>query len=131
MDALANVTVTGVPTTSRYGWPQESVVPPAWIVGYPEDIDYDLTEGAAAYVTATFPCFYVVGNVATKAARDKVSVVIGTSASIKTAIEGTAVLTGGTSAVAQTTRVTNCVPQSITVGGVSLLAARFDVEVVA
>ncbi len=131
MDALANVTVTGVPTTSRYGWPQKSVVPPAWVIGYPDDIDYDLTEGAAGYVTATFPCFYIVGDVVTKSARDKLSVVIGTSAAIKLAIEGTAVLTGGTSAVAQTTRVTNCSPQTITVGAVSLLAARFDVEVVA
>ncbi len=130
MDALAGVTLSGVPTTSRYGWPQESVVPPAWVVGYPEDIDYDLTEGAAGYVTATFPCFYIVGNVVTKAARDKLALVISGAAGVKIAIEGTAVLSGGGTPVAQTTRVTNCRPQTITVGAVNLLAARFDVEVI-
>jgi len=130
MDALAGVTLSGVTATQQYAWPQPSVVPPAWIVGYPETLDYDSTFQRGAD-QATFPCWYVVGLADTKAARDALSVVIGGTYAIKTAIESAATLNGGTSAVAQSVRVTDCRPVSIPIGGVQLMAARFDIEVIA
>ncbi len=129
MDALAAVTVPSVPATSRFAWPQSSVVPPAWVIGYPV-IEEDLSFGAG-YVTATYPCWYVVGEVDQKSARNRLSVILGGTSRIKTAIEGTATLRGsGGSPVAQSTRVTGVQPETVVIGAVSLLAARFDVEVV-
>ena len=130
MDALAGVTWTATPApTYRHAWPASTVVPPAWVVGYPEDLDYDVSFGAN-YVTATFPCWFVVGKADEKSARDRLSAVISGATSIKNAIEGTATLKGGGTPVAQTTRVTSCRPTTIPVGGIELLAARFDVEVI-
>ncbi len=127
MDALAAVTVPSIPASSRFAWPQKSVVPPAWVIGYPQ-IDEDLSF-VGGYVTATFPCWYVSGEVDQKSARNRLSVVIGGTSRIKTAIEGTATLNGGTSAVAQSSRVKSVQPESIVVGAVTLIAARFEVEV--
>lgn len=129
MDALAGITWTAAPApTYRHAWPASTVVPPAWVIGYPEDIDYDLTFGAN-YLTATFPCWFIVGKVDEKSARDRIADVISGSVSIKNAIEAKTTLNGGGTPVAQTVRVTKCRPTTIPVGGVELLAARFDVEV--
>lgn len=130
MDALADVTFTGIPATSRFAWPQQSVVPPAWIVSYPEEIEYDIVYGEGAD-KATFPCFYVVGQVDQKSSRDALSDVIDGAGAIKADIEADATLTGGQSAVADSVRVVSCQPETITLGGVVLLAARFDIEVIA
>ncbi len=128
MDALAAVTVPSIPASSRFAWPQSSVVPPAWVIGYPQ-IDEDLSF-VGGYVTATFPCWYITGEVDQKSARNRLSVVLGGTSRIKTAIEGTATLNGsGGSPVAQSTRVTSVQPETVVVGAVNLLAARFEVEV--
>jgi len=130
MDALAGVALTGLPVTSKYAWPQESVLPPAWIIGY-DNIAFDLTFGRGAD-TVTIPCYYVVGSVTTKAARDKLSVVIGGANAVKEAIEAVDALNGrGATPVADSTWVKTCTPDTVTIGAVPMLAARFDVEVVA
>lgn len=129
MDQLAGVTLTGLPVSSRYAWPQESILPPAWIIGY-DNIEYDLTMGRGAD-TVTIPCYYVVGSVTTKSARDQLSLAIGGAFAIKEAIEAIASLNGrGGSPVADSTWVKTCSPDTITIGAVPMLAARFDVEVV-
>ncbi len=129
MDALGGVTLTGLPVTSKYAWPQESVVPPAWIVGY-DNVEFDLTFGRGAD-TITVPCFYVVGSVVTKDARNRLSVVIGGAYAIKEVIEAVDALNGrGGSPVADSVWVKTCTPDTISIGAVQMLAARFDVEVV-
>jgi hypothetical protein len=120
MDALAGATPAGI----SHAWPVESITPPCWVVGYPEDIDFDAVF-ARGSDKATFPMFYIVGKVTTKTARDMLSAVISGVDELKAAIEADPTL----GAVIQTCRVTHCRPQEITVAGVAYLSARFDVEV--
>src|SRR6185369_12939381 len=99
----------------------------AWIVGF-DNIEFDLTYGRGAD-TVTIPCYYVVGNVTTKSARDRLSLVIGGAYAVKEAIEAVDILNGRGTPVADSTWVKTCTPDTVTIGAVPMLAARFDVEV--
>jgi len=123
MDAIA-AAIPDAATERKYAWPQDTVSPPCAVVGYPEDIDFDLTYGRGAD-TATFPVWFIVGKVVERAARNKLSEVIAGANGIKDALDGNL---GG---VVQTLRVTRCRPVTLTIGGISLLAAEFSAEVIA
>jgi hypothetical protein len=120
MDALANA----VPFGRAYGWPVESVIPPAVVVGYPTTIDYDAVFGRGSD-KLVIPVYFVCGIVSDFAARAEVSSVVGGANEIKAAIESDTALL----AVCQTARVTDAIIEQVTIGGVLLLAVRFDTEV--
>jgi hypothetical protein len=123
MDALA----AKVPASTYrvYAWPVEDATPPFVIVGYPTVIDFDQTF-ADGSDRAEIPVWYVVGNVATKQARDALSDIIRGASGIKTALDGPLTVGSATASV----RVTDCTPETITLAGVQHLAARFDCEVI-
>lgn len=126
MDAIASaITTADTPITLRaQAWPAESVQPPMVVVGYPESIDFDVTFKRGAD-KCTIPVYFVVGKLTTRAARDAISAVIAGAGSVKELLDGNL---GGK---VQTLRVTDCRPESIKIGGVDYLAARFDAEVYA
>jgi hypothetical protein len=123
MDALAAATPVAL-TTKVYPHPVATVIPPAIIVGYPTDIDYDQVYGRASD-KLMFPLWAVFGAVSDLAARDELSEALSGSAEIKGAIEASTTLRG----LGCATRVTNAVPETVTIGGVQYISARFTVEV--
>ena len=125
MDALAGATPSAI-TTRTYAHPVGSLVPPAVVVGYPTDLEYDAVFGRGADIV-TFPVFYVCGMVDDANARDLVSAVISGTNEIKAAIEGNATLY----TKVDTARVKSATFQSISIGAVEMIAVRFDVEVYA
>ncbi len=122
MDAIAATLLSGNVTKRAYAWPEEAVAVPCAVVGDPESIDFDATYGRGSD-KATFPVWFLVGLVTGRASRDALSDIITGAAAVKNVLDGTL---GG---VVQTARVTDCQPDVVTVGGVSHLAGRFDVEV--
>ncbi len=123
MDALAGATPAGIVTAS-YPYPVGSVVPPAVVVGYPTDYEFDATFQRGAD-RAVFPVYYVCGMADDKSARDKVDAVIAGSDAIKTAIETNSTL----ASAVDTVRVTDATFESVTIGAVQMIAVRFDTEV--
>src|SRR5258708_5405529 len=128
MDALAGATPTvataGSAPTTKFAYPVATLVPPAVVVGYPTDIEYDATM-ARGSDKVTIPVWYVCGPGGDKAARAVVSAVIGGANEMKAAIESNATL----KTKVQTARVTTATPDSIVIGTVTMIAVRFDVEV--
>ncbi len=123
MDALAGATPTGYATKS-YAYPTGSVVPPAVVVGYPTTLEFDAVFGRGAD-RVVFPVFFVCGAVDDKAARDTVSVIVSGTHEIKAAIESNSTLL----TKVDTARVTDGTFESVTIGGIAMIAVRFDVEV--
>lgn len=123
MDAIAAAIETAAVTDRAYAWPSEEINPPCAVVGYPSDIDFDLTFGRGAD-TATIPVYFVVGRIVERSARDKLSTIIAGATGIKDVLDGNL---GGT---VDTARVTDCKPMPITVGGIDYLSAKFEVEVI-
>jgi hypothetical protein len=125
MDAIADAlgSITGL---RAYGWPLESIAPPAVIVGYPESIDYDYTFGGTK-TEATFPAWLVVGRVSDRTARDTLSSYL----SVGGASELKAELDGDLGGACDTARVVNAAPDYIDLAGVPYLAARLDIHVIA
>jgi hypothetical protein len=123
MDALAGAVPAGL-VTRAYGHPVGSVVPPAAVVGYPTEFEYDsvFLRGSDRVV---FPVYFVCGMADDKSARDEVSLVTGGTGEIKDAIETDATLL----AEVQTVRVTGATFESVTIGAVPMIGVRFDVEV--
>jgi hypothetical protein len=110
-----------------YDYPADAVAVPAAVIRFPE-LTYDATMARGAD-RATFPVSVLVSKVSDRAARDALSLYLnGTGArSIKTVIEADRTLGGA----AQSTRVTDVVVEAFTVGGVELLGATFNIDVVA
>ena len=123
MDAIAATAVSGGATTRAYAIPEDNVEVPCMVVGYPDEINYDMTfrDGSDE---ATFPVWFLVGLVVDRAARKSLSDIIGSAPSIKAALDGNL---GG---VVQTARVERVRIETATVGSVQYLAARFDLNVV-
>ncbi len=122
MDALALALTNASITKHVYAWPSESVVVPAAIVGYPDPIDFDMTFGRGSD-SATFPIWLVVGKVSERTARNILSAYITGATGIKNTLDGN--LSGSV----QSCRVVDCKIESVAIGGVPYLAARFDCEV--
>lgn len=123
MDGIAS-TLEGALTGCRvYAWPTESPAAPCAIVGYPTTTEFDATfdDGSDR---VEFPIWLLVGKVADRTARDRLSALIsGDASTIKGALDGDL---GG---AVQTSRVTDLSIEAVPVGGVDYLAARFTIEV--
>jgi hypothetical protein len=105
-----------------YAWPAESVTVPCIVVGYPTEIELDMTmaRGGDRYV---FPVWFVVGQTNNKDARDALSAILEDTSSVKSALDG-----------AQTwgdCRVTSAEVAQLVIGAVTYLAAKFDAEIYA
>jgi hypothetical protein len=122
MDAIANELEADGVTQRTYAWPADSISVPCAVVGYPTRLDFDASFQRASD-EAVFPIWFIVGAVAEKAARKALSDVITGATGIKNSLDGN--LAGAV----QTARVTDCVIETIDVGGVPYLSARFDLEV--
>ena len=117
MDGLAAL----VPTDNAYAWPVESVTVPCFVVGYPSNVDFDLTFGRGGD-TFRLPVWQVVGKSGSKAARDLLSAALTGVASVKEALDG-----------AQTfgdVRVTDASIEEITIAAVAYVGIKFNVEVI-
>jgi hypothetical protein len=126
MDALALKLQTFDEMQTRvYPYPVATIAPPVVIIGYPDDIEFDMTFGRGSD-RAVFPVWWIVGKIHDRTARDALSVVITGSRGVKDGLDG-ALTVGETTA---SVRVTNCRPAPVTIGDVEYLSARFDVEVI-
>jgi hypothetical protein len=125
MDALAGAVPAAV-TPRVYAHPVGSVVPPAAVVGYPSALEYDsvFARGADRVV---LPVWFVCGAVDDAGARTAVAAVISGTNELKLAIETNATL----ATKVDTARVTDAAIESMVIGGVEMIAVRFDVEVYA
>lgn len=120
MDAMA---VALKDTVNRvYAWPADSVTVPAAVVGYPTDLNFDLTFQRGGD-RAAIPVYFLVGKVSDRTARDRLSEIISGATGIKTALDGD--LDGAV----QSLRVQDCRVEEITIGGVAYLSATFTCDV--
>lgn len=127
MDAIA-VNLSAVTGLRCYGWPTDNVAPPAGIVGYPADIEFDLTFQRGSD-RATFPVWVLVGKAYDRASRDLVAAYIAGVDDVKEALDGD--LPVDMTPTVQSCRVTDCRIEVVPVGGVDYLAARFELDVIA
>ena len=124
MDALAGA-LDGVGGLRGYGWPVDTVTPPAGIVGYPELIAFDATYQRGSD-TWTVPVWVVVGKASTRAARDALSAFVAGSGarSVKAALEA------GPYTVLDDVHVVSAEPDLYSLAGVEYLAAKFTVNII-
>lgn len=116
MDGLAGLaTVANV-----YAWPVKSLNTPAIVVGYPTEIDFDLTfqRGGDRVIV---PVWYVVGDSMNAATRDLLSDALAGAAGFKDQLDG--VHSFGSVGVASASI------ETVAVGGVDYIAIRFECEV--
>jgi hypothetical protein len=127
MDGLATRlgTISGLHV---YGYAADDVVTPAAVVAFPDSVTYDTAMSRGAD-RITIPVHVLVGMVSDRSSRDAlVAYMSGSgSSSVKAAVEGDVTL----GSAADTTRVTDCAVSVMTVAGVDLLAATFNIDVVA
>lgn len=129
MDGIAAYAVTQGVTTRAYGWPTPTVTPPCMLVGYPTKLDFDMTfhaAGTVGFIEATFPLWFVVGLVIEKSSRDSLSAIISGATGIGNLLDGAM---GGT--FLSTARVVDVKLETLMIGAVEYLAARFDLDVIA
>lgn len=119
MDAIAAALVAVTPRT--YGWPVGSVTPPCAVVGYPTNIDFDMTYQRGAD-KANFPIYFLAGVGTEKSARDALSSIITGAIDIKD------VLDGDLDGKIQSGRVTDCKIEQIEVGSILYVSATFTYE---
>ena len=124
MDGLAAKVIAADITAGTpynvYPFPPLSITVPCAIVGYPTAIDFDTTFQRGSD-TVDIPVWFVVGRSTTKAARDKLSSILTGVGSIKTALDGPSTFGD--------IRVVDAAVETITIGLVDYLSARFDCEV--
>lgn len=122
MDAIATAITEAELAPRAYGWPVESASVPCAVVGYPTDLDFDMTfqDGSDR---AVFPIYFLVGKGTDASARDALSAVIAGATNIKNTLDGDV---GGT---VQTARVTDCRVEEVSVASVPYLSATFMIEV--
>jgi hypothetical protein len=103
--------------------PVDQVVVPCAVVGYPTEVDFDVTfkRGSDRMV---LPVHFLVGKTFQESAKARLSEILTGATSIKDALdEG---LTDNT----RTARVTNCKVEEVSVGGIGYLSATFQLEVI-
>jgi hypothetical protein len=108
-----------------FGYPPDSITPPAAIVTYPEEITFDSTYGRGAD-TVTLPVIVAVGKVHDRATRNLVDAYLAGSgaASIKAVIEA------GTYTAFDSVRVIRAEFDIVTIGSGDYLAAVFDLDII-
>lgn len=112
-------TITGLRV---FDFPPDSISPPAGVVSWPTDGQYDSTFKRGAD-EATFQIHILIGLVSDRSARDQLAAYISGDKSVKDAVEG------GT--VGMSARVESWDVSVMTLGGTAYLAATFDVNVIA
>ena len=118
--ATAALTVTGI--TNAYDRPVEAITVPCAVVGYPEQINFDMSF-AGGIDSWVFPVWYVVGKSTQDDALDALSAYLEGTGSLKTALDGSH--TWGDA------RATSAEVTELTVSGVTYLAVKYDCEVYA
>lgn len=123
MDELA-AALDGIDGLRTYSYAVPRVSPPAAIVAWPEEIEYDSTYGRGSD-SLTVPVFVLVGAVDARTSRDLLAEYLAGSGSrsVKAAVDG-ATFTHMDSA-----RVARAKVESVRVAGAEYLAAVFDVEI--
>ena len=149
MDALASGATSAAGLERGYGWPVDTVSPPAVVVGYPEEFEYDQTFGNTTD-RATFPVWVVVGRVSTRAARDAIgSFVPGGGGGLVTESGDTLLTEDGDTLIGEaessaikahldgnlggkcdSANVARSAIEAVVIGGIDFLAARYDVDVI-
>ena len=122
MDALAAVLKTvGLRV---FAYPAPNVVPPAGFIGWPDEIDYDVTAGRGGW-SAIFPVLIVVGKGDVRSARDAISAYVSSTgpSSVRAA------LGAGTGVAYDSARVTRAHVEPVSIAAIEYLAALLDVEV--
>lgn len=123
MTAITEVAVNGGLVDRAYDWPTLDVNPPCLVAGYP-DLSFDLTMRRGAD-RATYPVWIVCGVADKRSSRDVLSpFIVGGGVSVKGILQGT--LNG----TVQSARVTTCQIETVNIGGLDYVAARFDLDVV-
>lgn len=122
MDAIADVIRTSNVTPRSYAWPIGNITVPCAVVAYPTNLDFDMTFKRGGD-RATFPIYFMVGKAGDKSSRDALSAIITGATSVKNNLDGD--LDGAV----QSSRVTNCHVEEVSVAGVDYLAAVFTLEV--
>jgi hypothetical protein len=121
MDGLADLATSAGLVENAYAWPADSIAVPCIVVGYPTRTTFDITYQRGGD-EMTFPVWAVVGKTTTKDARDRLSTLLGDVSSVKSAFDGLRSFGD--------VRVTNASIDEIAVGGITYLAALFEVEVI-
>ena len=121
MDGLAALATTAAIAPQVYAYPVESATVPCIVVGYPTDIELDVTfqRGGDA---VRLPVWYLAGKSNTADTRDRLSTILADASSVKSAFDG-----------AQSfgdVRVTDVGIEEITVAAIAYIAAKFTVEVI-
>ncbi len=115
-------TITGL---RGFGFPPDSVTPPAAIVSYPDEYHFDDTY-RRGMDRLTLPVVVVVGRVSDRASRDQLGVYcdgVGAS-SVKQVLES------GTYTAFDSLVVRNATFDVVSIAGVDYMAALFDLDVV-
>lgn len=121
MDALAAVLKTvGLRV---FAYPAPNVVPPAGFVGWPDEINYDVS--MARGWSARFPVLIVVGKGDVRSARDAISAYVSSTGSSSVR----AALGAGTGVAYDSARVTRAHVEPVSIAAIEYLAALLDVEV--
>lgn len=104
-----------------YGWPNPSVSAPAFVVGYPPQVDLDTAMQRGAD-RAAFPCWAVFGAPEERSSRDNLSEFLQ---AIKDATDGPA------AGIWSSARAQSIIVETVSNDdGTEFLAARFTVDVV-
>ncbi len=108
-----------------HAYPPPTVTPPAIVVGYPEQVDFDETYGRGMDRIPRWPIVAVVGKASERAARKKILGYASGSGpdSVK------AVLESGTYAAFDTLRVVSVEFDVITIAGTDYISALFFVDI--
>lgn len=123
MDAIANTAKAANIVTTAFPYPPASIAGQCLVVGYPEDISFDVTFRGGSH-KLTIPVWYIVGRGIDKSSRDALSAIISGVKGTKEALDGNL---GG---AVQTCTVTDCkVVPALGIGAVEYLAAEFTLVI--
>ncbi|MFC0628544.1 hypothetical protein [Kribbella deserti] len=108
-----------------YAYPPDTVNPPAAVVSYPAEYEFDATYGRGMDRISDLPVVVLIGKVSDRTSRDKVAQYVnGTgTASLKAVIES------GTYTAFDTVRVASVSFDIIAVAGVEYLGATFILDI--
>lgn len=121
MDGLAALALTSGLPNNVYAFPVPNITTPCTVIGYPTQIDFDLTFGRGSD-RASLPVWVVVGTTGNKDARDRLSAILADTSSIKSAFDGNQSF--------GSVRVVDARITEITVGAINYLAVEFTIDVI-
>lgn len=125
MDALAErLASIGDLRGRTFAYPPSALVPPAAVVGWPDEIDYDLAMVRGGW-SATFPVLVVVGKSDVRSARNAIAAHLDGAGpkSVRAALDG------GAHTAYDAALVTKAHVEPVSIAGIEYLAAILDVAV--